>query len=78
MLKVNILAGLVCAVLLGGLALYMNYRSSNPTPNNIVFMKYPGANLCFATVGWSTNRQTMATVRCEDVPEGKLHTFEGQ
>lgn len=76
MLKVNIIAGLIVAVLLGGLALYLSYRSNNPTPNNIVFIKYPGANLCFATAGWGSTMQMMATVRCEDVPEGKLHTFE--
>jgi hypothetical protein len=77
-MKANLLVLLIISVIIGFILLYMNYHSENPTPNNIVFMKYPGANLCFATVGWSTNMQTMATVRCEDVPAGKLHTFEGQ
>jgi hypothetical protein len=77
-MKANLLVLLISAVVVGFILLYMKYRSANPTPNNIVFMKYPGANLCFATVSWGTNMQTMATVPCGDVPEGKLHTFEGQ
>jgi hypothetical protein len=78
MLKVNIIAGLIVAALLGSLVAFLSYRSRNPTPDNIVFMKYPGTNICFATAGWGTNLQTMATVPCAEVPEGKLHTFEGQ
>ena len=76
MIKVYVLGGLIAVVLLGGLIAFLGYKSSNPTPDGIVFMRYPGTNICFATKDWDTQLQTMATVRCEDVPMGKLHTFE--
>ena len=76
MTRIGIITGSIVVVTLVLLVLYLRYQSKNPTPHNIVFMKYPGANLCFATADWGTNLQTMATVPCGDVPEGKLHTFE--
>lgn len=77
-MKENLIVLLIGAVVIGFILFYMEYRSENPTPNDIVFMKYPGSKICFATTGWGTNTQTMATVPCEDVPAGKLHSFEGQ
>jgi len=76
MFRVKLIVGLVIVGTLSILVAYLSYRSRNPTPNSITFMKYPGAPICFATSGWGTSLQTMATVRCEDVPVGKLHIFE--
>lgn len=77
-MRVQLVGLLVCVGVIAILVSYLSYESRNPTPNNIVFMKYPGANICFATAGWGSNMQTMATVRCEDIPAGKLHIFEEQ